>query len=133
MNDDGVERKKDIKHFRDLEVYQLAFSSAMRIFEITKNFPKEEMYSLVDQIRRSSRSVCSNIAEAWQKRQYIAVFKNKITDAMQEASETQCWLDFSLACQYIGKELFEELDNDYKRINAMLRSMDKNAKKFCFS
>ena len=133
MNDDGVERKKDIKHFRDLEVYQLAFSSAMKIFEITKNFPKEEMYSLVDQIRRSSRSVCSNIAEAWQKRQYIAVFKNKITDAMQEASETQCWLDFSLACQYIGKELFEELDNEYKRINAMLRSMDKNAKKFCFS
>ena len=133
MNDDGGERKKDIKHFRDLEVYQLAFSSAMKIFEITKNFPKEEMYSLVDQIRKSSRSVCSNIAEAWQKRQYIAVFKNKITDAMQEASETQCWLDFSLACQYIGKELFEELDNEYKRINAMLRSMEKNAKKFCFS
>jgi four helix bundle protein len=133
MNDDGVGRKKDIKHFRDLEVYQLAFSAAMKIFEITKNFPKEERYSLVDQIRRSSRSVCSNIAEAWQKRQYIAVFKNKITDAMQEASETQCWLDFSLACQYIGKEQFEELDNEYKRINAMLRSMDKNAKKFCFS
>jgi four helix bundle protein len=133
MNDDGVERKKDIKHFRDLEVYQLAFSAAMKIFELTKNFPKEEMYCLVDQIRRSSRSVCSNIAEAWQKRQYIGVFKNKITDAMQEASETQCWLDFSLACQYISKEQFEELDNEYKRINAMLRSMDKNAKKFCFS
>jgi four helix bundle protein len=104
----------------------------MKIFEITKNFPKEEMYSLVDQIRRSSRSVCSNIAEAWQKRQYIAVFKNKITDAMQEASETQCWLDFSLACHYIGKEKFEELDDEYKIIIAMLRSMDKNAKKFCF-
>jgi four helix bundle protein len=133
MNYSGVERKKDIKHFRDLEVYQLAFSAAMKIFELTKNFPKEEMYSLVDQIRRSSRSVCSNIAEAWQKRQYIAVFKNKITDAMQEASETQCWLDFSLACQYIGNEVFEELDNEYKIIIAMLRSMDKNAKKFCFS
>jgi len=118
---------------KNLLVYQKSFRLAMKIFDETKHFPKEEKYSLTDQIRRSSRSVCSNIAEAWQKRQYIAVFKNKITDAMQEASETQCWLDFSLACQYICKELFEELDNEYKRINAMLRSMEKNAKKFCFS
>ncbi len=80
--------KKEIRHFRDLEVYQRAFKLAMRIFDITKEFPKEEKFSLVDQIRRSSRSVCSNIAEAWRKRKYSAMFKNKLTDAMQEASET---------------------------------------------
>ena len=78
-----------IKNVRDLDVYKLAFETAMEIFQITKTFPQEEKYSLVDQIRRSSRSVCSNLAEAWRKRRYIAVFKNKLTDAMQEASETQ--------------------------------------------
>jgi len=89
-----MERKKELKHFRDLEVYQRAFKTAMRIYEITKAFPAEEQYSLVDQIRRSSRTVCSNLAEAWRKRKYIAVFKNKLTDSMQEASETQSWLGF---------------------------------------
>ena len=92
-----MERKRDIRHFRDLEVYKRAFHGAMRIFDITKEFPPEERFSLVDQIRKASRSVCSNLAEAWRKRRYIAVFKNKITDSMQEASETQCWLEFSLA------------------------------------
>ncbi|MFA5806302.1 MAG: four helix bundle protein [Melioribacteraceae bacterium] len=80
-----MERKKDLKHFRDLDVYQKAFELAMKIFEITKSFPSEEKYSLVDQIRRSSRSVCSNLAEGWRKRKYKAVFVNKLTDAMQEA------------------------------------------------
>ncbi|MCF8026409.1 MAG: four helix bundle protein [Desulfobacteraceae bacterium] len=79
-----------MKHFRDLEVYQRAFAAAMRIYEITKTFPAEEKYSLVDQIRRASRAVCSNLAEGWRKRRYVAVFKNKISDSMQEASETQC-------------------------------------------
>ena len=83
-------RKRDLKHFRDLEVYQRAFAAAMRIYEITKTFPAEEKYSLVDQIRRASRAVCSNLAEGWRKRRYVAVFKNKISDSMQEASETQC-------------------------------------------
>lgn len=78
----GMNRKKDIKHFRGLEVYKRAFAAAMEIFIITKTFPAEEKYSLVDQIRRASRSVCSNMAEAWRKRKYIAVFKNKITDSM---------------------------------------------------
>jgi len=82
-----VERKRDIRHFRDLEVYRRAFAAAMRIYDITRNFPSEERYSLVDQIRRASRSVCSNLAEAWRKRRYIAVFKNKITDSMQEVKE----------------------------------------------
>jgi len=81
-----MRRKKDIKHFRDLEVYRRAFEAAMTIFQVTKKFPAEEKYSLVDQIRRASRSVCANIAEAWRKRRYIAVFKNKMTDSMQEAS-----------------------------------------------
>ncbi|MBW2020348.1 MAG: four helix bundle protein [Deltaproteobacteria bacterium] len=75
-------RKRDIRHFRDLEVYRRAFDAAMRIYHITKDFPAEERFSLVDQIRRSSRSVCSNLAEAWRKRRYIAVFKNKVTDSM---------------------------------------------------
>lgn len=128
-----MERKKQIRHFRDLEVYQRAFSAAMKVYEITKDFPKEERYSLVDQIRRSSRSICSNIAEAWRKRKYEAVFKNKITDSMQEASETQCWLEFCLACKYIEKGLFSELDNEYEEILSMLNVMEKNAEKFCFS
>jgi len=115
-----------------LDVYQKAFRAAMRIYEITKSFPTDEKYSLVDQIRRSSRAVCSNLAEAWRKRKYEAVFKNKLTDSMQEASETQSWLEFSLACQYIGKELFEELDNEYEVIISMINAMEKNAQKFCF-
>lgn len=125
-------KSKDIKHFRDLEVYKRAFAGAMRIFEITKAFPVEERYSLIDQIRRSSRSVCSNLAESWRKRQYKAVFKHKLTDAMQEASETLSWLEFSFACKYIQDSDFSELDKEYEEMLAMLNSMEKNADKFCF-
>ncbi len=127
-----MERKRDLKHFRDLDVYQKAFRAAMRIYEITKSFPAEERYSLVDQIRRSSRSVCSNLAEAWRKRKYTAVFKNKLTDSMQEASETQSWLEFCVACHYIERSLFDELDNEYEGIISMINAMEKNAHKFCF-
>jgi len=127
-----MERKKIIRHYRDLEVYQKAFSAAMNIYKITANFPLEEKYSLVDQIRRSSRSACSNLAEAWRKRRYPAAFKNKLTDAMQEASETQCWLEFSLACHYIKKDVFEQLDQEYESILAMLNSMEKSHDKFCY-
>ena len=121
-----------ISHFRELEVYRRAFTVAMRIFEITKVFPAEERFSLVDQIRRSSRSVCSNLAEAWRKRKYVAVFKNRMTDAMQEASETQCWLEISFACGYIDAALFDELDAEYEEIILMLNPMEKKAEKFCF-
>ena len=93
-----MQRQNTLRHFRDLEVYQIAFNSAMNIFEMTKGFPVEDKNSFVDQVRRSSRSVCTNLAEAWRKRKYIAVFKNKLTDAMQEASETQNWLEFCSAC-----------------------------------
>lgn len=127
-----MQRKKAIRHFRDLEVYRRAFDAAMTIFQMTKRFPAEERYSLVDQIRRSSRSVCANMAEGWRKRRYLAVFKNKITDSMQEASETQCWLEFCLACGYIDQAAFDDLDDEYEQIIAMLNSMELNAEKFCF-
>jgi four helix bundle protein len=127
-----MESKHLIKHYRELEVYQYAFSAAMNIFRITKNFPSEEKYSLIDQIRRSSRSVCSNLSEAWRKRKYKAVFVNKLTDSMQEASETQTWLEFSLACEYISDDTFKQLDMTYDKIIKMLNSMEMNANKFCF-
>jgi len=104
----------------------------MRIFQITKAFPPEEKYSLVDQIRSSSRSVCSCLAEGWRKRRYQAVFKNKVTDSMQEASETQCWLEFSYACEYLDEKTFRELDNEYEEIISMLNSMEMTADKFCY-
>ena len=127
-----MERKRDIRHFRDLDVYRRAFDAAIEIFQLTKGFPSEEKFSLVDQIRRSSRSVCANLAEGWRKRKYMAVFKNKVTDSMQEASETQCWLEFCLACKYIDKDTFNKLDNEYEQLISMLNSMEMNAKKFCF-
>jgi four helix bundle protein len=99
-------KAKDIKHFRDLEVSKRAFAAAMRIYEITKSFPIEERSSLIDQMRRSSRSVCSNLAEAWRKRQYNAVFKNTLIDSMREESETLSWLEFSFACKYIQNNVF---------------------------
>jgi len=98
-----------------LDVYRMAFEAAMRIFELTKGFPREEIYSLTDQIRRSSRSVCSNIAEAWRKRRYEAAFVSKLNDAESEAAETQVWLEFSVKCNYldaaIGRELYATYDN----------------------
>lgn len=112
-----------IKSVRDLDVYKIAFKGAMHIFKITKVFPDEERYSLTDQIRKSSRSVCSNLSEAWRKRRYKAVFVNKLSDSMQEASETQTWLDFCLACSYINRNLYVELDSEYDKILAMLNSM----------
>ena len=104
-----------IKAHRDLDVYQMAFEAAMRIFELTKSFPKEETYSLTDQIRRSSRSVCTNIAEAWRKRRYEAAFVSKLNDSEAEAAETQVWLEFSVKCNYldatVGRELYTTYDN----------------------
>jgi four helix bundle protein len=88
----------------------------MRIFELTKSFPKEELYSLTDQIRRSSRSVCSNIAEAWRKRRYAAAFVSKLSDAEAEASETQTWLSFSVECGYVAREVQLELCTRYDEI-----------------
>jgi len=127
-----MESKQPIKHFRELIVYRKGFDAAMKIYDITKTFPVEERYSLVDQIRRSSRSVCSNLAEGWRKRRYEAAFKNKLTDSMQEASETQCWLEFAFACKYIDQNTFTNMDSEYEHIIAMLNSMEMNSNKFCF-
>lgn len=121
-----------IAHFRDLKVYRIAFECAMEIYRMTKGFPAEERYSLVDQVRRSSRSVCTNISEAWRKRKYPKVFENKLSDSMQEASETQCWLEFALACGYIGNEVFNRLDKEYEGIIGMLTNMDLKSVKFCY-
>jgi four helix bundle protein len=131
LEEAGLSEK--INSVRDLEVYKLAFESAMEIFQISKSFPAEERYSLTDQIKRASRSICSNLAEAWRKRMYKAVFINKLSDSMQEASETQTWLDFCLACEYIDKETFQNLDERYEKIMAMLNSMEIKADKFCFN
>lgn len=127
------ERRKTqkIQSVRDLEVYKLAFNTAMEIFDISKSFPKEEKYSLTDQIRRSSRSICANLAEAWHKRKYIAVFINKLSDSESEAAETQVWLEFALSCNYINKELFGKLDERYEHIFAMLITMERKADTFC--
>jgi len=93
---------KRISSVRDLEVYRIAFETAMAIYNISKVFPAEEKYSLTDQIRRSSRGVCANLAEGWRKRRYKAVFMNKLSDSAQEAAETQTWLEFALKCGYIN-------------------------------
>ena len=122
-----------IRSVRDLVVYQKAFDSAMKIFEISKKFPKEETFSLTDQMRRSSRAVCANLSEAWRKRRYKAVFINKLSDAAQEAAETQTWLEFALKCHYIDDQAFESLDKGYEEIYAMLFSMGKKADSFCGS
>ena len=130
MTDDGRKTKR-INSVRELEVYQLAFNTAMEIFEISKRFPREEKYSLTDQIRRSSRSICTNLSEAWRKRRYKAVFINKISDAAQEAAETQTWLEFALKCNYISEEIFKRLDERYEHIYAMLNTMERKVDAFC--
>ena len=122
---------KIINSVRDLEVYKLAFKTAMEIFEISKKFPKEEQYSLTDQVRRASRSICSNLAEAWRKRRYEAVFINKLTDSESEAAETQTWLEFALACKYIDKDTFAKFDDKYEHIYAMLITMQRKVDAFC--
>lgn len=119
------------KTVRDLEVYKKAFDTAMDIFSLTKNFPSEERYSLTDQIRRSSRSICANLSEAWRKRRYKAFFINKLSDCCSEAAETQTWLEFALRCTYIDSKRFFDLDEKYEHIFAMLATMEKKADSFC--
>jgi four helix bundle protein len=118
-----TERPERIRSHRDLEVYRRAFKLAMRVFELSKSFPKEETYSLTDQIRRASRSVCSNIAEAWRKRRYVAAFCSKLSDAETEAAETQVWLEFAVACRYLGAEVGKELYEEYDEVIGTLVGM----------
>ena len=119
------------RSFRELNVYKKAFEAAMEIFTLSKLFPVSEKYSLIDQIRRSSRSVCTNLAEGWRKRRYKAVFVNKLTDSCQEAAETQTWLEFALKCGYISEAEFYRLDEYYEHIFAMLLTMERKADSFC--
>ncbi|MBD1874943.1 four helix bundle protein [Nodosilinea sp. FACHB-131] len=116
-----------VRSYRDLEVYQVAFATAMEVFEVSKRFPVEERYSLTDQIRRSSRSVCANLGEAWRKRRYQAAFVAKISDCQAEATETQIWLEFAVKCQYLDAESGRNLYRNYAQVLGQLVNMIKNA------
>ena len=120
-----------VKSFRDLEVYKLARQLSREIFEITKKFPKEEMYSLTDQVRRSSRSVGAQIAEMWAKRKYEKHFVSKLTDADGEQLETQHWIETAVDCSYISTEVAEGLLERYQSVGKMLKSMINKADTFC--
>jgi four helix bundle protein len=114
---------KRIRAHRDLEVYQKAFAGSMEIFELSKVFPKEETYSLTDQIRRSSRSVCANLAEAWRKRRYEKAFISKLSDSESESAETQVWLEYAVHCGYMPRDKAIVLYRTYDEIMRMLVSM----------
>ncbi|MGD0756234.1 MAG: four helix bundle protein [Bacteroidales bacterium] len=117
--------------FKDLIVYQKAYKLAMEIFEISKSFPKEEKYSLIDQIRRSSRSVTACIAESWAKRRYEKAFVNKLTDSLGEEYETENWLDYSKDCQYINNDTHDRILSEYDEVRKMLISIINNPEKWC--
>lgn len=119
-----------IASYKNLRVYQSAMDAAMEIFELTKNFPPEERYSLVDQKRRSSRSVCTNIAEAWRKRRYRAAFIAKLSDAEGEACETQVWIEFARRCGYLASDVAADLDTRYDQIMGQIVKMIDEADKW---
>ncbi|MCA9919377.1 MAG: four helix bundle protein [Anaerolineales bacterium] len=114
---------KKIRTHRDLAVYQKGFAASMQIFELSKQFPKEEVYSLTDQIRRSSRSVCANLAEAWRKRRYEKAFISKLSDSESEAAETQVWLEFAVECNYMNRDEAAALYQTYNEILGTLVGM----------
>jgi len=116
-----------VKHFRELDVYQGAMSLVMRIFELTKDFPVEERYTLTDQVRRSSRSICANLAEAWRKRRYRAAFVSKLNDAETEAAETQVHAEIAFRHGYLKQEVFDELDDACDKILAQIVKMIDHA------
>jgi four helix bundle protein len=115
-----------IRDHRELGIYKMAFEGAMRIFEESKLFPVEERYSLTNQIRRSSRSICANLAEAWRKRRYEAAFVAKLNDCEAEAAETQTWIEFAVKCNYLNPEVGRELYHLYNQVLSGLVSMITN-------
>jgi four helix bundle protein len=117
-----------ITRHTELDVYKKSFETAMQIFEVTKAFPKEELYSLTDQVRRSSRSVSTNLAEAWRKHRYEAHFISKLSDSETEAGETQSWLEFCVACNYLDKKRASSLYKSYDDIIRILVSMIRSPK-----
>ena len=114
---------QNIRSYKELRVYQAAMDAAMKIFELSKSFPIEERYSLTDQMRRSSRSVCTNIGEAWRKRRYPAHFVSKMSDSEGEAEETRVWIEFAQRCHYLTGDEAGDLDRTYDRILAQLVNM----------
>ena len=119
------------KSFRDLEVYQESLTLALEVHEFAKALPTEERFSLADQMRRASRSVPANISEAWRKRRYKAAFIAKLSDSETEASEMQCWLDFSLKAQYMKQVLYEDFDQRYEHVISQLIKMVDGADRWC--
>ncbi len=119
-----------IRSHKELEVYKLAYKLAMEIYKLSKTFPGEERYSLTDQIRRSSRSVAANLAEAFRKRRYEKAFVAKLSDSKGEAAETQTWLDFSRDFGYISSELCDRLNSEYEHVIGMLVNMIKSPEKW---
>ena len=122
-----------ILSFRDLEVYKRALRESHKLFVRTKQFPRDELYSLTSQIRRSSRAVSSMLAEAWARRRYQPAFINKVNEAMGEAMETQNWLDHAQLCEYITADEHSGFDNQWQQIGAMLNGMIEKAEDFCRS
>jgi len=120
------ERKRVIRRHTDLDVYQRAFAAAMQLFTLRRKFPAEERYSLTDQVRRSSRSVCGNLAEAWRKRRYPAAFVSKLSDSEGEAAETQVRIQFAVECGYLDRDAARRLYADYDDILGMLVSVIHN-------
>jgi four helix bundle protein len=128
--EEGCAMGERIRSYKDLRVFQNAFDAAMDIFTLTKKFPVEEKYSMVDQIRRSSRSVCVNLAEAWRKRRYRAAFIAKLSDSESEACETQVWIEFAKSCGYLNETECERLDDVYELIMGQIIKMINNADKW---
>ena len=122
-NIDTKPRSRLVKRHTDLDVYNRALEAGMRLFVLSRKFPKEETYSLTDQMRRSSRSVCANLAEAWRKRRYEAAFVAKLGDSEAEAAETQTWIQFAVRCAYLSRDVGEELFREYDAILGMLVAM----------
>ncbi len=119
------------QHHKELRVYQTGFAAAMQIFEVSKKWPIEERFALTDQIRRSSRAVCANVAEAWRKRRNVASFVSKLSDADAEAAETEVWLDFALACGSIHDALHAELFKQYETLIGGLVKMMSDPEPWC--
>ena len=119
-----------VRHFRELDVYQNAMNLLMKIFELTKRWPPEERFNLTDQIRRSSRSVCTNMAEAWRKRRYKAAFVSKLSDSETEAAETQVSIEIALRCGYCEEKTFREIDESYERVLGQIVRMAAQPEKW---
>lgn len=123
LKKEGVMKDGVVRSYKDLKVFQLSYSSAMNIFNLTKRFPKEEQYSLTDQIRRSSRSVSANIVEGWAKREYENVFKRQLVDAAGSCEETKLWLSFALDCGYVSSEDYRNQSKNWEDVGKMIHGL----------